>query len=301
MKVESAAVRVPASTSNLGSGFDTLGLAVRLYNHLLIRRSPESGIQAQGVMEDRDRAWFDRVLEEAGALFFRRAKQKPFGVQVKLSGEVPIARGLGASATIRVGVLAGLNALAGNRVPRQVLLDLATELEGHPDNSTPAIFGGFTVSGRVGASVRCHRFPISPKLKLVTLIPSFGISTEEARKLMPRTYSKQDAVHAVNRSALITAAFSVGRFEALRGVFDDRMHQPFREKLLPQLSGVIRAGERAGALGGFLSGSGSSIICLALDRAEPVGRAMRRVLPDSDVRILMADNEGFRVSTGGGR
>jgi homoserine kinase len=203
---------------------------------------------------------------------------------------------LGASATVRVGLLAGLDALAGTRLPRRQLLQMATRLEGHPDNASPAIFGGFTVSGAVDGEVRCLSFPVSSKLKCVTLIPHFGISTEEARQLLPVSYSKADTAHALNRSALISAAMAGGHYKELRGVFDDRVHQPYRAKLIPPLAKVVRAGERAGALGGFLSGSGSGILCLTLENAEAVARAMQRILPDSVMKILTADNRGFQIN-----
>src|SRR6185436_5130181 len=145
---------------------------------------------------------------EAAVLFFRRTRVPTFGVEVAVSGKVPVARGLGASATVRVGLLAGLDALAGTRWPRVQLLQLATRLEGHPDNASPAIFGGFTVSGMVDGEVRCLSFPVRPKLKCVTLIPRFGIATEKARQLLPTSYSKADTAHALNRSALISAALA---------------------------------------------------------------------------------------------
>jgi homoserine kinase len=168
-------------------------------------------------------------------------------------------------------------------------------LEGHPDNASPALFGGVTVSGRVGGEIRCLRFAVSSRLKLVTLIPPFGISTEAARQLLPKTYPRTDLAHALNRSALITAAFASRRYESLRGLFDDRVHQPHREALLPELSAVIQAGVAAGALGGFLSGSGSSIICLTLSRPEAVAKAMLGVLPKAEVWILDADNAGLKI------
>src|SRR5688572_17925044 len=265
--MRSVTVKVPASTSNLGSGFDTLGLAVKLYNVVRLTRTTGRGVSLGWPVLDQDRPWFKTALGDAAKLFFRRTGTHSFGVESVVSGEVPIARGLGASATVRVGFIAALNALAKTNLSREQLLELATELEGHPDNASPAIFGGFTVSGRVDREVRCLSFPVSAQLKCVTLIPQFGISTEEARKLLPVAYAKADAAHALNRSALITAALSSGDYEALRGLFDDRMHQPYREKLLTQLDHVIRAGEKAGALGGFLSGSGSAIMCLALEKA----------------------------------
>jgi homoserine kinase len=146
-----------------------------------------------------------------------------------------------------------------------------------------------------GQTVRCLGFRVSSKLKLVTLIPRFKISTEKARNLLPADLSWTDAAHALNRAALITAAFASSNYAALKGVFDDRMHQPYRERLIPQLSRVIRAGEATGAIGGFLSGSGSAIICLALKEAEAVGLAMKKELPDSELKILSADNTGFQI------
>src|SRR5204863_4341300 len=120
-----------------------------------------------------------------------------------------------------------------------------------PDNASPSIFGGFTVSGFVDGRVRCLRFPVSPRARFVTLIPRFKIRTRRARALMPKDYSRAAAAHALNRAALITAAFASGDWEALRGVFDDCFHQPYRERLIPQLSRVVGAGERAGSVGGF--------------------------------------------------
>lgn len=294
--MQSVTVKVPASTSNLGSGFDTLGLAVQLYNVVRLTSRSGRGVKLGWPVADLDRPWFETALGDAARLFFRRTGVRAFGVEAVVSGEVPIARGLGASATVRVGFIAGLNALAGSKLSREQLLGLATELEGHPDNASPAIFGGFTVSGRVGREVRCLSFPVSPKLQCVTLIPAFGISTGEARKLLPATYAKADAAHALNRSALITAALASGRHGALRGLFDDRVHQPYREKLLPQLSRVIRAGEKAGAFGGFLSGSGSAIICLAVEKLDAVARAMQRQLPGAEVKILAPDNRGLQIT-----
>jgi homoserine kinase len=293
--MNSVSIKVPASTSNLGSGFDTLGLAVKLYNVIRVERNSGSRVEFDWELAADDRRWFAEALGAASKVFFRSTKVKSFGVRVGLKAEVPMARGLGASATIRVGFIAALNELAGTQLSRAALLEMATELEGHPDNASPAIFGGFTVSGRIGKSVRCLSFPVESKLRCVTLIPKFGISTEAARRLLPAKYPKADAAHGLNRAALIAAAFSSRKYEMLRGLFDDRFHQPYREKLLPLLSRVIAAGERAGALGGFLSGSGSSIMCLTLDRPAAVARAMRRVLPDSAVMILSPDVSGFQV------
>lgn len=296
MKSQAVTIRVPGSTSNLGPGFDTLGLALRLYNRVRVVRASAKGVKIISPMNENHRAKTTAMLAEAARLFFRRTHQRTFGIEVELTGEVPVARGLGASATARLGVVAALNEITKAGLSRQELLEMVTELEGHPDNASPAVFGGFTVSSILGREVRCLHFPVSPRLKFVTLIPRLEMSTEEARKLVPATFTKADAVHNLNRAALISAAFASGNYEQLRGLFEDRIHQPYREKLIPPLSRVIRAGEKAGAIGGWLSGSGSAIMCMTLEKTALVARAMQSQLPKSDMRILTADNYGLRVA-----
>ena len=295
MERTSVKVVVPGSTSNLGSGFDTLGLALRLYTR--VRLTPRAGTQLtlSTAVGARERAGAEEMIRGTADLFFRESGCKPFGFDLAIHGDVPVARGLGFSASVRVGVLAGLNKMSGARLDRRRLLELATELEGHPDNASPSIFGGFTVSGWVEGGVRCFRFAVNQKWRFVTLIPRFRVSTEQARELVPGTYSKEVAHHGLNRAALLTAGFASGKPEALRGIFDDRVHQPFRESLVRQLYPVIQAGQEAGAIGGFLSGSGSAIICLGLKNLERIAVAMQGQLPDSEIRILRAENRGFRL------
>jgi homoserine kinase len=285
-------VRVPGSTSNLGSGFDTLGLAVRLYSEVRVTSQPGRRLQVASNLTEADPARAAALVQQAARLFFRRTRVPSIGLAVTLGGRVPIGRGLGASATARVGLLVALNELTRAGLDRHQLLTLATTLEGHPDNASPALFGGFTVSGLTLGTVRCLRFKVSPRLKLVTLIPRFQISTETARKLVPSVFSKADTAHSLNRAALVTAAFASGQYEQLRGLFDDRVHQPFRRRLIPQLTRVLRAGEKAGAIGGWLSGSGSAIMCLTLAQTHAVARAMHAELPDSEIRLLSPDNRG---------
>jgi homoserine kinase len=293
MRLRSVTVRVPASTSNLGSGFDTLGLALRLYNRIEVTRAAKPGLHILAAASAAELAAITRLAEPVVELFFRQTGRKPFGISLTQCSEIPVGRGLGASAALRVGVAAGLNTLAGSPLDRQQVLNLVTEIEGHPDNTAPAILGGFTASTIVGQEARTIPFPVGPKAKFVTLIPNFEVSTPMARKLVPLQFSKADTVHSLTRVALITAAFASGKLEALRGCFDDRIHQPYREPLIPQLSRVIHAGEQAGAIGGWLSGSGSAIICLTLDGERAVAEAMRHELPDSTVMVLTADRNGI--------
>jgi homoserine kinase len=291
-------VTVPCSTSNLGSGFDTLGLALALHNRITVKRVSESGVCVTGFATGEPQVAAIGVLcKEAVEAFFRRTGLSSFGVSIFSSTTIPIARGLGSSATLRAGIAAALNELGSAKLSRDDLVHFVTQLEGHPDNASPAILGGFTASGIVENKTRCLRFDVDPSLKAVTLIPDFHVRTEMARDLMPKEFAKADVAHALNRSALIVAAFASKNYEALRGVFDDRFHQPCRLKLVPQLQRVIDAGVEAGAIGGFLSGSGSSIICLTLRNADQVAAAMRSELRDSEVKILAPENEGLQIET----
>lgn len=293
--MDAVTVRVPGTTSNLGPGFDCLGVAMRLYNRVSVSRTrgPGTLTSAMGTVDDGARA----MVRAAGDAFFQHAGKRPIAYDVSVKGDVPMARGMGSSVTVRLGIVAGLNALTSAKLDRQALLEIVNELEHHPDNAAPAIFGGFTVAGMAGDRVRSLQFPVSSSLRFVALIPDFEISTEAARRLVPQQFSKVDTVHNLNRAAFIGAAFASERYDELRGLFEDRVHQPFREKLLPQLSKIIAAGEKAGAIGGWLSGSGSTVMCLARTKAaKAVAAAMHRELPRSVMKLLAADNEGVKVA-----
>jgi homoserine kinase len=292
----SPVTRVAATTSNLGPGFDTLGIALNLYNRTRLTPNRTRRFRIQSPLSPEATHGATAMIEEAADCFFTHTCQRPFGCDVFLQGDVPIARGLGSSVTVRLGLLAGLDALCESRLSRLQFLELLTGLEHHPDNAAPAVFGGFAVAGMLDTSVRSISVPVSPRARFVALIPSFEISTQMARKLVPHNFSKADTIHNLNRAALISAAFATDNLTSLPGLFEDRIHQPYRQQLIPQLSRVINAGVTAGAIGGWLSGSGSTIICLTLRNPDRVGKAMLHELPDAQIRILSAENKPFRVS-----
>lgn len=291
----SVSVQVPATTSNLGPGFDTLGVALQLYDRLNVTATRSRVVTFVSSLGSAEQEAANLIVSEAAKLFFKRARQRPFGMIVQLTSNVPILRGLGASAALRVGVLAALNELTQRHFDRPELLELATELEHHPDNAAAAIFGGFTAAGFVDGHVRCIKFSVSPRLKFVALIPRYQVSTIRARRLVPPMFSRADTLHNLNRAALIAAAFAAAQYESLRGLLEDRVHQPYREQLIPQLNRVIRAGEKAGAIGGWLSGSGPTVICVTLKNAPAVARAMHQQLRAAEVKILAPDNEGVKI------
>jgi len=196
---------------------------------------------------------------------------------------------------VRLGILHGLNALSGTPLDAADIFALCVELEGHPDNAAPAAFGGFTIA-RPGSALQ--RYTVGAKLRFALLIPDFEIATPDARKALPATIPFADAVASAASATAIAGAFASGDYEKLVGCFGDRLHQPYREKLIPCLSKVIAAGEKAGALGGWLSGSGSTIACLTLGSAERVAKAMLKVSGLANARVLTtrADNTGVQIS-----
>ena len=276
--MEQVTVRVPASTSNLGPGFDCLGVALRIYNEVTVQRSRAAGA--------------DPMVREAADLFFVRAGCEPFPFRCAISGDVPSSRGLGSSVTVRLGVMHALNILSGRPLKRERIFRLCVELEGHPDNAAPAEFGGFNL---VAGAMR-QRFAVSAALKFILLVPDFEVSTTAARALLPDAISRRGAVESCGNAAAIAAAFASRNYQALAGAFADHLHQPFRKQLVPFFDDAIAAAENAGALGGFISGSGSTVAAVTLLDPEEVAAAMLLAAPlGSRVFITTADNRGARV------
>jgi len=274
-------VRVPATTANVGPGFDCLGIALKIYNWITVEREPPYRS--------------DAMIEAACAAFFRRTAARSFPVQCKISGEVPRARGLGSSVTVRLGVLHGLNGLAGSPLSAEEIFQLCAQLEGHPDNAAPAAFGGFTIARGDGSF---QRYRVDRELEFALLIPDFEVSTSDARRVLPKSVPLGDAVITVSNACAIAGAFASRDYEKLVGCFDDRLHQPFRLELVPFLTPVIEAGRKAGALGGWLSGSGSTVACVSLGNGERVAGAMLAACKLRGARVMTtrADNAGVRIS-----
>jgi homoserine kinase len=272
-------VHVPASTSNLGPGFDCLGVALCIYNDVTVIRGKKSRLST--------------IAAEAADLFLQHAGRRLFPVSVSVAGDIPRSRGLGSSAAIRLGILHGLNQLCGKALDRLSIFHLCAELEGHPDNAAPATFGGFTVV----RDANVQRFSVSPQLWFVLVIPALEIKTSASRRILPVRIARLAAVESCANACAITAAFAARNYKSLRGAFADQLHQPFRAKLIPVLPRVIAAAEKAGALGAFLSGSGSTICAVTLSDPGKIAAAMQRKIDNQTSRIVItkADNAGARI------
>jgi homoserine kinase len=284
-------VRVPASTSNLGPGFDCLGVALRIYNDVTVaRRASRQHLHP-------------RIVSDAADRFFKQSRRRAFPFSYSVTENIPRSRGLGSSATIRLGVLLALNRLSGNPLDRFTIFRLCAELEGHPDNAAPATLGGFTVvqsnatvsvpQGQQDARPGFQRFAVSPRLCFVLFVPDLEIRTSRARNVLPSKISHIAAVENCANACALTAALVSHDYQKLRGAFADHLHQPFRTKLIPFLPSVVAAAEKAGALGAFLSGSGSTIAAVTLNSSKKIAAAMARAakIPGRTI-ITHADNRG---------
>jgi len=295
----SVTVRVPASTSNCGAGFDSLGMALALYNRVSLERC--DGIVAQPASDCDARA--AQMVADTAAAFFRATRLPAAGFRYTIEGDVPPARGLGSSVTVIAGVLAGLDALHATNLTRKTLVEIATALEGHPDNASAGILGGFTISRcdpDSGGYLDSIRVTVPIDLAFVVASPHVELLTKESRGALPATLPYFDAVKSINSAAYLAAVFATASYEKLRYAAGDFMHEPYRLPKIPGGRCAIESGITAGALTGWLSGSGSSVLCVCRsDQAETVAGAMSAAFEKSaiasETRILQADNEGYRI------
>ena len=275
---KSIKIRVPGTSANCGPGFDCLGVSCTIYNdiELTLLKEQELKIYVEGEgaenipTDERNLAWrsIRTLLGRVGAEGEYR------GAIIRMQNGVPLSRGLGSSAAAIVGALKAANVLLGNPLDRRGLLQVATDLEGHPDNVAPAIYGGFTVSLVADGVPESFSFLPRLSLKLVVAVPDFHLSTKEARNALPSEVPMKDAVFNIGRAALLVGALAKGNASFLRNAFDDALHQPYRSKLIPGMYDVFAAAKKAGALGVAMSGAGPCIIAYAAERAAEIGEAM---------------------------
>ncbi len=262
---ESIAVRVPATSANLGPGFDCLGLALDIWATLTLTTDGRP-------YEDEPMAHM--AMTAAQRVFSKATVTPPAGLSARYDGDIPIARGLGASAVARIGGLVAANAMAGGLLDDEQLLWLGADLEGHADNAAPALLGGFQVSVMLDDRVLHTSVPLPAGLSAVLFVPELRMPTKESRKLLPANLSRADVVHNSSRVALLVAAMAGGRFDLLDAATDDRLHQPARSKLFPAMYAVFEAAKAAGAHCAYLSGGGSTLCALATENERGIADAM---------------------------
>lgn len=284
-------IKVPATSANLGPGFDALGLALDLWNETVFTTDVGADERIRPTDGKTDKPIIVRVQGEGAGLLASNDKNlivrtaqnlaERFGkplppFQAECINQIPLSSGLGSSAaTILTGLLAG-NGLLENPLSREEILNLACELEGHPDNAAPAMLGGLVVSMAEAGKVIAHQIPIRSDICIVIALPNFYISTKQARAALPRKVSVKHAVHNISRAVLVTEAFRTGDLDLLGKAMTDKLHQPHRLELIPGAQSAMQAAREAGAAAVALSGAGPSLIAFSSTAEPGIGKAMKR-------------------------
>lgn len=300
MPQKSVLVQAPASTSNCGPGFDTLSIALTLYNFVRVTLREDSVIECFGEVTEGTRS----MVEATARAFGSAAGVALNGFDYEIWGDVPQARGLGSSSTVRAGIVAGLNALAGSPLGQEAMIRLTAQLDNAPDNACAAFAGGFCIA-RTDPETFGYRehvcFGLPESLVFVAVSPAYEVLTEDSRRVLPDSIPFNDVVRSANSLAFLVGALVSGEFTRLKDAVNDYIHQPYRELLNPFGHESIEAGCHVGAFTGWLSGSGSTVICVTDEaRALRVGAAMQQVYEgngvSSRVYRLAADNVGLTIS-----
>lgn len=292
-------VRVPATSANLGPGFDCLGVALDLYNTVTISSSDSFRIDVTGEGTDELPRHEGNTAYKAVQTLAKTAGLDVPPLFLLLDNQIPLARGLGSSAAAIVGALVAADRFLDAGLTVECLLDLATQIEGHPDNVAPALLGGCTVVVRDGERLVHASLPLPAGLLAVLFVPDFKLPTAMARRVLPGWVEMADAVFNVGRAALLAASLATGAVDLLKTATQDALHQPYRKSLFPGMGRLFGAALDAGALGVFLSGAGPTILALAQGDAEPVALAMAEAAGTEGIsgstRTMSLGTEGARL------
>jgi homoserine kinase len=290
-------ISVPASTSNLGPGFDALGLALTLYNEFYVEPSEKFSVEIEGEGKR-------ELPKDETNLFLKayRSSMEYLGfdqpIRVKLVNRIPLGRGLGSSATAIVGGILAAEKISGKKLSLPEVIDVAFKFEPHPDNVLPAYTGGFVVAATNG-DLHYVKLDWPEDLKVVIVVPELFLSTEESRSVLPESYKRSEVIFNVQRVALLLGALQKRDYGLLKEAVKDRIHQPYRCDLIPSFWEVVSEGYKAGAHAVYLSGAGSCIGALATENFEEIGRAMCNVFDslgiESRFLVLDVDENGARV------
>lgn len=294
-------VKVPATSANLGAGFDCLGLALGLYNYVWAEET-DSGLciditDSTSVFLPKDER---NLVYRSMQVLFDKVGYIPKGIHLVLENNVPVTRGLGSSSAGIVGGLVAANEISGANLPVDELLHMAAKIEGHPDNVAPALLGGLTVNVHTEESLHYVKSDLPDDLAFAVFIPDFILSTKRSRGVVPKNISVKDAVFNMGRSALLVSSIMTGKYENIRTAVDDKIHQNQRKQFIPNIDELFSVSYNSGALGIYLSGAGPSTV--AIIRKDDVttfeqnlNKFLNSKMKDTHLRILNADNAGAVV------
>lgn len=289
-------VRVPASSANIGPGFDSFGIALSLYNTIRVSETDKgltiTASENENVIpKDKNNLIYKSVIRA-----FDEAGYTAHGLKISQKSCIPMTRGLGSSSSCIVGGLVAGNILSGRKLTVQRIFELADEIEGHPDNVAPALFGGFCISCIDGGKL--YRKTIRPdgRIKFVAMIPDYFVATKKSRTLLPKAVVTEDAVYNLSHASMLAAAFATGDYSNLDVFTSDRLHQPYREAIIDRMGEIFAASENLGAYAAYLSGSGPTIMALVsaddLSFAEKMQSWLKKSGIDRKCVELTVDNVG---------
>lgn len=294
-------VQVPATTANLGAGFNCLGLALKLYNTLEMREA-RSGIKIEIFGEGKDILPRDETNPSFQAAYkvFKRCGYLPKGLKIKINNYIPIARGLGSSAASIVAGAVAANEICKKKLSQEELMQVCIDLEGHADNIVAAFLGGLTICGYKDGQLIYKKFFVRHGIRAIIAIPkNLEVKTKDAVAILPNKVPFEDAVFNISRVAFFVSGIISDDLEAMGLGMEDRLHQPYRKVLIPGLEDVFEAAKKAGAHGVSLSGAGSSVVAITNRYPQPIGEVMKKAFRqngiEAKVMILDMDNEGVKV------
>ena len=289
-------ISVPATSANLGPGFDSLGLAVDLRNRVEFHQSKFFSVSIKGEGENNPRLKGNNLFISIFNEHFARLTKKKQNFKFTFYNQIPMSRGLGSSSAVIVSAIASAHEAAGIKVSPRRILNHALAYEPHPDNITPAVMGGFNVATVEKNKVFSQRKHLPNYLKAIVVIPNKQMNTSKTRTLLPKSYSKENAVYNLSHSSLTVGAFFNEDWEMLKLAAQDRFHQKARMKTLPELFSVQKVAYESGALMSTLSGSGSTFFTMAYDDdAAMIANKFNQKFPDFLVKILDFDNNGLTI------
>lgn len=294
-------IRVPATSANLGAGFDTFGMAFAMYNTVALKRIPGKAIRLEnlGAHTKTMNLIKENLTIRAARRVFDAVGEQFSGLEFTMYNVIPVSRGLGSSSAAIIGGMVAANRLLGDPLSKAQLLELAVELEGHSDNVAPALYGGFVSSCQRDGKTVALKFTPPQNLTAVAAIPDFYLSTSKARRILTPEVKREDAVHNIQCASMMVGAMATGDLSLFAAAFDDRLHQDQRYKLIRGARRVLRAARGAGAIAAGLSGAGPTLIAfadMADKRAEAIKKAMKHawaaVGVNARVVVLEQDNNG---------
>ena len=295
-------IKVPASTANLGPGFDTLSLALDWCNEFIFKVIKD-GIKINQINSNKLPEDSTNLVYKSFCEAFKKQRKTPPGIELDINCQIPLAAGLGSSATAVVSGLLAANVLLGNTLTKNDILSLATKIEGHPDNCAAAIYGGLTISVSFDEKVFVSQFPWPKELLVIVVIPDFDLPTRISRELLPATIPYGDATFNVSRTAYLLSSLLNKDWNGLTIGFQDRLHQPFRKDLVPGMEPVLNEGLQRGAVGATLSGAGPTLVAFVNDKnkAEEIGKTMVSKWQDfkvkSTYKVLNVASDGAQVES----